>query len=227
MTTKTRLARLFRALSGLSVRRFAEKAGLDPSLVSQYDTGATQPGDENLARMACAAGLTVRDGERVLRFAETLRRERQRAAPGLDALLGELVSEIYERILRLPLPPRALSPEDRLLAEEQWALLRDLSEGQQRAVVRVVAELQTRALAERVHEEAAVETTRNPERAAWLAELGGLIAERAREGQPDNPARGFNPWLPHEAPKGALPHPASIAVAAGHPPQAPEGGDSV
>lgn len=185
MTTKTLLARLFRALSGLSLRRFAERADLDPALVAQYDKGATQPGDENLARMGQAAGLTVRDGERVLRVAEALRRDRQRAAPSLDALLGDLVSQVYERVLRLPLPASPSTAADRRLAEEQWSLLRDLSEEQQRTVVRIVAEVQTRAFAERVREEAAIVAGRDPERAAWLAELGGLIAERVRDAPRD------------------------------------------
>jgi transcriptional regulator with XRE-family HTH domain len=181
MTTKTLLARLFRALSGLSLRRFAEKADLDPALVAQYDKGATQPGDENLARMGQAAGLTVRDGERVLRVAEALRQERQRASPSLDALLGDLVSQVYERVLRLPLPASPSTAADRRLAEEQWSRLRDLSPDQQRTVVRIVAEVQTRAFAERVREEA----IRDPERAAWLAELGGLIAEQVRDAPRD------------------------------------------
>lgn len=180
MTTKNLLARLFRALSGLSLRRFAEKTGIHHALIAQYDVGMIQPGEENLARMGEAVGLTVQDGERLLRMAEALRRGRQRAAPSPDPPLGDLVSQVYEQILSLPLPASAPKAEDRLLAEEQWALLRNLSESQQRAAVLVAAELQSWALMERVCQEAAAEASRDPKRAAWLAEIGELIAERVR-----------------------------------------------
>jgi transcriptional regulator with XRE-family HTH domain len=180
MNTKTLLARLFRALSGLSLRRYAEKAGIDPSLVAQYDLGTIQPGEENLARMGAAVGLKIPDGEKVLRVAEALRQGRQRAATSLDLLLGDLVSHVYERVQSLPLPASAPKAEDRVLAEEQWGLLRNLSEGQQRAAVLTATELQTWALLERVCEESAAEASRDLKRAAWLAELGELIAERVR-----------------------------------------------
>lgn len=180
MTTKNLLARLFRAVSGLSLRRYAEKAGIDHSLVAQYDLGTIQPGEENLARMGAAVGLTVADGERVLRIAEALRQGRQRAAPSLDVLLGDLVSQVYEQVQTLPLPASAPKAEDRLLAQEQWGLLRGLSEGQQRAAVLTAAELQNWALVERVCEESAAEASRDLKRAVWLAELGELIAQRVR-----------------------------------------------
>lgn len=101
------LARLFRTLSGDSQRKFARKSGVHPALLAQYETGEVEPGLDQLARLAEAAGYTVAAGERILDYAATERQDRKRAGIGIEDLgprFSLLLSRVYRRLLRLPLP---------------------------------------------------------------------------------------------------------------------------
>jgi transcriptional regulator with XRE-family HTH domain len=187
MRPRNRLARLARALSGETQKDFAEKTGVHSTLLAQYELDQVEPGLENLERLARGAGLTVGEGEEILRLADTLRRSRERAGQGEAELFQELlaaqVSSIHQRLLRLPLPGGRPETEDPLTTDELWSRLRDLAESQALAVVRMARELQSRALAERLREESEKEASRDPGRAAFLARLAREVWVRAESAQ--------------------------------------------
>lgn len=178
MTWKNRLVRLSRALSGQTQSELAETAGVDRVLLAHYELGRCEPGPEHLKNLAQAAGLTVPAGQQILTYADALRRPRQRAGQGIETLsadLSSLVSRVYQRLLRWPLPGGPSGPEDREHIEEQWALLENLSEEQRLTVVRVARGFQSPALAERVRKEAEAVKVKDPERAASLERLAREI----------------------------------------------------
>jgi transcriptional regulator with XRE-family HTH domain len=115
-------ARLLRAISGMTQQRFGEEAGIDPSVIADFELGSALPGRDHLERMVAAVGLTVSSTEEILRGIDTLRRPRQRrgegAAPILDGIVEGVRSEVedaYRRLLTLP-QPEALSREE----EQRW-----------------------------------------------------------------------------------------------------------
>jgi tetratricopeptide (TPR) repeat protein len=170
---------------------FGEKTGVEHGMFAQYELDKAEPGDDYLERAARTADLTVAAGDhQVLRLADALRRPRQRAGQGAEDLFGErlaaLASSVYERLLRLSLPGSTPRAEDRQRADELWALLENLPEDQQSALVRVARELQSWVLVERICEESVVQASRDVGRAAALARLAREIAQRVRgpEGWP-------------------------------------------
>ena len=177
------LARLFRALSGETQKSFGERTGVHPSLLALYELDDTDPGPENLARLAQGAGLTLAAGEELLALAETLRQPRQRLGHETEDLVGRLtslVAGVSRRLLTLPLPEDPPATDDRHRTGELWRLLADLSEEQQLALVKVAREFRTWPLAERVAEESAVEASRDLARGAGLVRVAKEIAQRAR-----------------------------------------------
>ncbi len=182
MRPRNRLVRLARALSGETQKEFGERTGIHPILLAQYELDQVEPGPENLELAARGAGLTVAAGEEVLRFADTLRQPRERVGKGTADLVYDLaaglVSGVYRRLLRLPLPDSLPSSNDRLPVDELWSRLKNLTESQALAVVRVARELQSWALVERLCEESVVQASRNVERAAFLTRLAREVAER-------------------------------------------------
>jgi transcriptional regulator with XRE-family HTH domain len=116
------MARLLRALSGKTQQRFGEEAGIDPSVIADFELGNAFPSRDHLERMAALVGLTVASTEEILRLFGTLRRPRQRrgegAKPILDGIVEGVRSEVedaYRRLLTLPLPD-ALSRKE----EQGW-----------------------------------------------------------------------------------------------------------
>ena len=181
LTWRQRLARLFRALSGLTQTEFGERTGIDPILIDRHEQGKAEPKLDTLRRQAQGADLTVQEGEEILRYAGMLRRQRRRAGLGSTELfedLESLGSRVHERLLRLPLAGRPPRAEDREKAEELWAQVKDLPEDQQLAIVRVGREFQNWALAVRCCDESVTQASRQLERAASLARLAQEIAER-------------------------------------------------
>jgi transcriptional regulator with XRE-family HTH domain len=182
MRLRNRLVRLARALSGEKQKDLAERVGIHPVQMAQYELGKVEPGPENLERLlAEGAGLTVAAGEEVLKLADTLRQPRLRAGQGAAELFPELlailVSGVYRRLLRLPLPDRPAA-EGRLQSGELWSRLKGLAESQALAVVKVAREFQSWALTELICEESVVQAARDLERASFLARLAREIAER-------------------------------------------------
>jgi transcriptional regulator with XRE-family HTH domain len=182
MRPRNRLVRLARALSGETQKDFAEKTGVHPVLLAQYELDQIEPGAENLESLVQGAGLTVAAGEEILRFADTMCQPRERAGQGtadlFPELLAALASSVYRRLLRLPLPEGRPTSEDRLCAGELWSRLKDLTEGQALTVVRMAREFQSWALVERLCAESVVQASRDVERAAFLARLAREVAER-------------------------------------------------
>lgn len=181
LTWKQRLARLFRALAGLTQSDFGERTGVDPILIDRYEQGKAEPSPESLRRQAQGAGLTIQAGEEILRFADTLRRPRQRAGLGRTLLFQELKtleSRVSERLLRLPPAANPPSAKDRRHTEALWAQLKDLPEDQQLAVVRAGRDFQSWALAERCCDESVIQASRQLQGAASLARLAQEIADR-------------------------------------------------
>jgi tetratricopeptide (TPR) repeat protein len=180
MKPENLLARLARALSGQSQECFGELTGVAPKMISSYEAGDRTPNAETLDRLARGAGLTVREEKELLLFASILARPRLRAGQTAETLrddLSALVSRVCQRLHRLPPavnPPRA---EDRQRADELWALLADLSEDEQWAVVTAGRDFQSWALAVRVSDESVTQASREIERAASLAQLAERIAE--------------------------------------------------
>ena len=178
-------ARLLRALSGKTQEQFAQEIGVHPSLVAQIELGLFTPRPELLARLAESAALGPEDAEEILRVAETLGRERQRRGreEGLD-LLGEsvrdLLSRTQRRLLTLPAPARLPASEDRSHAGELFARLLELDHATALAVVGVAREFQDWALCERLCEESVEALASDLDRAAVLAQLAWVIAERVR-----------------------------------------------
>jgi tetratricopeptide (TPR) repeat protein len=182
MRPRNRLVRLVRALSGETQKELAERTGIHPVLLAQYELDQVEPGPENLESVTQAGGLTVAAGEEILRFADTMRRPRERAGQGeaapVQELLAGLVSGIYRRLLRLPPPVAQPTSEDRLQAGELWSRLKDLGESQALAVIRIAREFQSWALVERLCEESVVQASRDVDRAGFLARLAREVAER-------------------------------------------------
>ncbi len=180
MSLRNRLARLFRALSGKSQVEFGESTGVSPKLIALYESGDRRPSPDTLERLARGDDLTIREGEEILRFADTLSRPRQRAGQQVEVFLDDLsflVSRVYQRLLRVPHPMSAPQPEDLQDAETLWAVLKGLPENQQKAVVTAGIRLQTWALVVRIGEESVCQASRDLPRAASLARLAQHIAE--------------------------------------------------
>ncbi len=171
-----------RALSGETQKGFSRRTGIHPILLANYELDQIEPGPENLESAAKEAGLTVAAGEEILRLADTLRQPRERAGQGtadlVHELLASLVSGVYRRLLRLPLPAGQPTSEDRLQAGDLWSRLKDLTESQALAVIRIAREFQNWALVERLCDESEVQASRDIERAGFLARLAREIAER-------------------------------------------------
>jgi transcriptional regulator with XRE-family HTH domain len=193
MRPRNRLARLFRALSGETQKDFAERTGVDLSLLARYELDQVEPGLDPLARLAEGAGLTLAAGEQVLRLADTLSDPRRRTGTGIEDLGAEfstLLAGIYQRLLRLTPPADPPQPEDREHASDLWARLEPLPEDEQLAVVRVAREFQNWALLERVCQESVAEASREAGRSASLARLAQEIAARVSGPEETTPRSG-------------------------------------
>ncbi|HEX3130315.1 MAG TPA: helix-turn-helix transcriptional regulator [Thermoanaerobaculia bacterium] len=83
------MVRLFRAISGKRQRPFARAANIHPSMLAKYETDETEAPAEVLPPMARQAGLSVADGEDLLRRCEFLQQRRKRAGSGAGDVLAE------------------------------------------------------------------------------------------------------------------------------------------
>lgn len=184
MKRENQLGRLFRALTSDTQKEFAARTGLHVSTISHCENGGPGPGPGTLEIMAAAACITAAGGDELLKHYDVLRTPRVRPGRGADRLLTELGEEVraiaertYQRLLRLPAPAKLPQPEDRQLAEEQIADLRNLHELVRSEAVKTIREYQTLALAERVAEEAVETASSDPAKAAGWARLALEIAD--------------------------------------------------
>jgi transcriptional regulator with XRE-family HTH domain len=187
MKRENLMARLLRAVSGLSQEQFAKQAGVHFTHVAQIETGKVVPSRAHLERMAKAAALTGSAAEEILRLVDTLRRPRQRRGAGAEFLLDGVaqgvrseVDAAYRRLLTLRLPEAHPQAEDRQRAAELFGRLEGLPQEACLAIVQVAEECWSWALCERVCEASVREASRDLERAAAWAHLARQIAERVQ-----------------------------------------------
>jgi transcriptional regulator with XRE-family HTH domain len=178
-----RMARLIRALSGLTQEEMSRETGISVSLIDQFEQGHVIPSGDHLEKMAACAGMTATDAAEHLRLHRTQRATWLRGSEGLGAVLDHLARRLrrhctgaMQRLLKLRVPERPPSPEDRQQAEEQFLKLKRLSRRSRLAVVRSIEEFQSWALAERCCDESVLQASRNLRRAASWAQLALEIA---------------------------------------------------
>jgi hypothetical protein len=80
MNRPNRLAGLFLLLSGKAPEELAAATGIAPGRLAELDRELAEPRLWEVERLAEAAGLTVADGEKVLAFADLLRKGREPGA---------------------------------------------------------------------------------------------------------------------------------------------------
>lgn len=180
------LARVLRALSGLTQAEIAEEIGVHVSLIGQIEQGQVLPSAEVLKGMATAAGLTVAEGEEILALADTLRKKRRRQGLGIEDLLDEAADAVrsqiqssFRRLLTLPLPGDPPQPDDRREAAELFERLKTLDATIRSTVVQLSSSFQVWALCEKACDESLRETASAEEATGW-ARLAQEIAERVR-----------------------------------------------
>jgi len=198
---ENRVVRLLRALSGKTQAQAGRETGIHPSLLASFETGKAVPRPEHLEKLARLAGLTVEEASGLLDLAEIYRQggAREAVEDAEDALrrlcetLMDYSSTAYEQVRALPVPATPPSPADREEAEELWSRLVEISPEGRLAAVRLVAELQTWALCERICHESGREAAEGQgKRALELARLAREIADRV--GGPEewrNRLRGY------------------------------------
>ena len=187
MRREQRLARLLRALSGDTQEELAGKIGTSRNLVAQLETGEVLAAPEYLEAMAREAGITVADGEELLRRYDTQRRARHRwgrdAGEVFDrmaAVLRSHAESAYEHTLTLRLPEVFPQPEDRERAEELFARLERRSQAMRLVMVEDAEQFQTWYLCERVCRASVEAASRDLKVTADWARLGQEIAARVR-----------------------------------------------
>jgi tetratricopeptide (TPR) repeat protein len=180
---------------GLSQKEVGAKAGLEQKTISYHlrkgGLGAEALYDRLLAGLrarpaevavvtACLEALEDLEKDAELTAAE--RDEVERAVLEVGRLSRRVLSEAALKSREAPALDAYPQPTDlkpaRWQAREAWGLLRDLSESQQLAVVRVAREFQSWALVELACEESVVQASRKIERSSSLARLAQEIAER-------------------------------------------------
>jgi transcriptional regulator with XRE-family HTH domain len=181
------MARVLRAMTGLSQGQFAKKAGLRLSDIAGIESGQTEPTVQNLQRIAQGAGMTASDADELMHYGEALIDYRQRQDQGSEEVLPALMSRLerqlsatYLRLLALPGPeprPQAVEPRS---VEELMDRLKSCSPEVRVYLVRVAEEFQSQALCERVREEAALEGEHPEEAVAWTQIAEEIAAQLPR-----------------------------------------------
>lgn len=185
---ETLIARLLRALSGLSQAMFGKKTGRSPVLIDEWEQGGALPGEPDLAALAeLGAGISRDDAGELLELYETQRSAFRRSLDGAGALLDDLTAALIRhasgavrRLLTLPAAESPPSPADRDEAEARFAELRRLGRRARLAVVRLNGDYQGWALVERCCEESEAEASRDLASAAGWARLALAVAWRVR-----------------------------------------------
>lgn len=185
---ETLIARLLRALSGLSQAAFGKKTGRSPVVIDEWEQGSSLPGEPDLTVLAeLGAGISRDDAGELLDLYETQKSAFRRSLDGAGALLDGLTAALIRhvagavrRLLTLPVADSPPSLADRAEAEVRFAELRRLGRRAQLAVVRLNGDYQGWALAERCCAESEAEASRDLDGAAGWARLALLIAWRVR-----------------------------------------------
>lgn len=181
-----RLARLFRAESLRSQTEMSEETGIPRATIHHYESGRFTPPQEHLERLAVPSGLTLAAGEEMLELADTLRRPRVRQGRGAEDLIAELgetrqARRAWQQLLRLRLPARPPSPEDRVQARELLGLLKELDEDQRLGAVEAVEQLHTWAFCIEAAEESRRAASRDVQEASGWARLASEAVKRVQD----------------------------------------------
>ncbi len=185
---ETLIARLLRALSGLSQAMFGKKTGRSPVLIDEWEQGSSLPGEPDLKALAeLGAGISRDDADELLELYETQKSAFRRSLDGAGALVDSLTAALIRhaagavrRLLTLPVAESTPSPTDRAAAEVRIAEMRRLGRRARLAVVRLNEDYQGWALAERCCEESVKEASRDLASAAGWARLALAVAWRVR-----------------------------------------------
>ena len=190
MTRENTMARVLRALSGMTQEQMADEIDVHPSLISQIELDQVTPSPEHLAGMARAAGITVPGAEELLVHYDALRRSGQWRGGGIEDALQKLTADLRELLLTAYDEILAIQnseyekavEEDERRAEELWSRLEKYSLETQLELVEVADEYQTELLWEKVSDLAEEEA--DPERAAGLDRLARRVLELAASRNP-------------------------------------------
>jgi tetratricopeptide (TPR) repeat protein len=178
-------ARLLRALAGLSQVQMARRIGRSAAQIDQWERGNGVPGAEDLKLLAeQGAEIALEDADELLDLYETQRQAFRRRSAGAGSILDDLAARLgrfcvhaVRRLLKLPLPERQASPEDRPRAEEQLAALRRLRPSARLAVVRFTRDYQSWVLVEGCCAASEEEASRSLQSAADWARVALVIAK--------------------------------------------------
>jgi transcriptional regulator with XRE-family HTH domain len=188
MRRENMMARMLRALSGMTQEQAAETLDVHPSLVAQIELDEVAPSPGQLEKLARQADLTVAGAEEILGHYDALRRSGRWRGQGLGETLESLKANTRDHLTRgfeqlnALLDARDATWEaERQRADELWARLESYPEATQLELVEVADEYRSEALADLIFEQYFLEMDRDPERAASLKRVAQKIRELARK----------------------------------------------
>jgi transcriptional regulator with XRE-family HTH domain/tetratricopeptide (TPR) repeat protein len=194
------LARVLRAIRGVSQEEMGAAASIDRTTISRYETGDMIPSRPHLARLAVAAGLSLAFAESVLLPVVRLvlqpaaaRRQRVPApaddsAAAASAMEQRLVATVragfatFGASLSLGGAAHPTSPpavEDRHPVAEQWEQIRSCPSAERPNLIEGRPGFHRWALCEKLCEESARAAAQDSRHALDLAQLGLLAAQYA------------------------------------------------
>jgi len=189
------LVAFLRSYTGLKQIAFSKASGVGQAMISRYECGKGEPGEETLRRIAAAAGIpwpVVRDLDRC--FSAVIRRTEQRwqdqglDEPGMmEALVEPALMAVFPYIVEeLAAEPEPPSPEEqRREAEMIWESLQAYPPGRRRRLIELAqGACPGWALAERICQASFETAGAEPDQALELADLAlaaaGTIEDEAR-----------------------------------------------
>ncbi len=191
------LARLLRAIRGVSQDEMSAAASIDRSTISRYETGDMVPSRAHLARLTGAAGLSLAFAESVLLpvvrlVLEPAAARWQRVPAPADngaatleqALLGTVRAgfatlEAGLSVGKAADPHGPPAVEDRLPVAELWAEIRSCPPAERRDLIARRSGFHTWAFCAKLCEESARAAAHDARHALDLAQLGLLTAHHA------------------------------------------------
>lgn len=187
MRRENTMARMLRALAGMTQEQVAEALDVHPSLIAQIELDEVAPSPGQLEAMARQAGLTVAGAEELLAHYDSLRQSGRWRGQGLEETLQTVMTTMrdhltkaYEELETLLDEEDAAREAERRRAEELWARLEKYPEATQLELIEVADEYQTKALANHILY-LYTELDDDPERAASLERVARRVRELAQK----------------------------------------------
>jgi len=191
---------VLRWMSGLKEKEAAERSGIDPNTLSDYERGKKTPSLERLRRFAASLGQPDALVDRTLAMVREIRAALAppghaadplaAARPAIDrwAAAGGAAAEDYLRKTLERLATRALAEEERCRAREAWDVLGPYPPQRRRELLAAIPEAKTWALVERTCDASVAAAADDAAQAVELADLAVWIAAGAPGGEA---ARGY------------------------------------